>query len=983
MIRVDERTVKLASSQENAVAGVAVALTSKGTGSAHSLTALNVGGGVRFNPRDESVANSQLTFNALHGLQTGDPVIYRNGGGSNIGGLTNGATYYAIRVDERTVKLATSAAAAQAGNFVTLTSEGSGTNHSVTPIDVAKSSVFTASGSTVVDDKIIFSADHGLKSGDEVVYRNGGGSNIGGLTDGAVYYAIRVDAKTIKLATTPANGYDGVSIALTSTGSGSAQSITPTVAARDQHFDPKRATVENNKINFPSAHGLNTGDEVVYSSGEQTAIGGLTNGATYYVIKVDDGSVRLATTKANAQNGSAITISANGSTGEGHALIPVPTAAAKTFASASAVSTSRALENTISFSSPHGLKTGDAIVYRNGDNSSIGGLTDGETYYVVKVDDTHVRLAATLADAQNAVPRVVNFTSATGAGHKLDVKTSKFNLGLITVPLPQAIGGQITTVTAAGGGGQSAGGAGAIGLNFVRMNVDAHISDTPANKSVTAAGNVGVRAHDTSHINSGVGSIGVSTQGGAAINASVGVNDIRNNVKAHIDAANVQSTGGSLTVSADETARIINVAVGGAGSSQGVTFGGSFAINFIKNNVDARISQGSTISASNNVSVLAKDTASIATLAGNINITIQGAAGVGVAFAVNEVNDTVRAIVDNSTVAALSGDLTVSADFGKPTSLPAGLDAQIAAMAVSGGAGQNIGGAGSVSLNWVRNTVEAKIQNVAESLDGDEIRAGDKLSVTAKDSSTINSLAGAVALAGIGAQSGSGAIGASIAYNYLGGDPNNPTSTNNNVVRATIENVAGTIRAGEAEVASTYLGEINNITVAGAAAGNFALGGSVSINFIRNVADAHVDNVAGLTTTSGGLRLAASDTSTVNVLAGGIGIAVSKDPVAIAAGVSVAENRIENTIKAFANNALISTVGDVEITAESLPTLRALTIGVAVAVQAGSGGFGGSGAGAGSGNQIKNTIAAYISNSGAAASKSVIFLRRRSEGEGK
>ena len=40
---------------------------------------------------------------------------------------------------------------------------------------------------------------------------------------------------------------------------------------------------------------------------------------------------------------------------------------------------------------------------------------------------------------------------------------------------------------------------------------------------------------------------------------------------------------------------------------------------------------------------------------------------------------------------------------------------------------------------------------------------------------------------GIGASAASGAIGASVAYNYLGGDPNDPNSTDNNVVRAAIE----------------------------------------------------------------------------------------------------------------------------------------------------------------------------------------------------
>ena len=48
-----------------------------------------------------SFAPAELVDNAIrlpagHGLVTGQPLIYDHGGGENIGGLTDGATYYAI-----------------------------------------------------------------------------------------------------------------------------------------------------------------------------------------------------------------------------------------------------------------------------------------------------------------------------------------------------------------------------------------------------------------------------------------------------------------------------------------------------------------------------------------------------------------------------------------------------------------------------------------------------------------------------------------------------------------------------------------------------------------------------------------------------------------------------------------------------------------------------------------------------------------------
>src|SRR5262249_35120893 len=207
-------------------------------------------------------------------------------------------------------------------------------------------------------------------------------------------------------------------------------------------------------------------------------------------------------------------------------------------------------------------------------------------------------------------------------------------------------------------------------------------------------------------------------------------------------------------------------------------------------------------------------------------------------------------------VTANSGDIVVDATFAQPTALPPGLDTQIAAIAVSGGGAATIAGAGSVSLNWIRNDVEAKIANIGNlntdlsRYGGADIYAGGKLGVTANDSSTANSITGAISIAGRGAKGASGAVGASVSYTYLGGDPNDPTTTFNNKVHASIENITGTVRAGTIDVHANYQGEITNISVAGSAAGSFALGGSVSINNILNQTDAYITNAADVTSTT-------------------------------------------------------------------------------------------------------------------------------------
>ena len=324
--------------------------------------------------------------------------------------------------------------------------------------------------------------------------------------------------------------------------------------------------------------------------------------------------------------------------------------------------------------------------------------------------------------------------------------------------------------------------------------------------------------------------------------------------------------------------------------------------------------------------------------------------------------------------------MLVSATFAKPTKLPAGLDVQIAAMAVSGAGAGTFAFAGSLSLNWIDNTVEAKVSNVAAP---QYILAGGKLSVIASDSSTIESLAGAVAIAGIGAEGASVAIGASVSFNYLGGDPNDPASKNHNLVRAAIENVTGSLKAGQIDVSSTYTGQIDNITVAGSAAVSpgtvaFAVGGAVSINLIHNTSDAHISGSPNITTTAAGadgVDVTAKDTSGIFALAGGVGIAISTGVVGIAIGVSVAVNVIGNTTVAYVDGSHVNAAGDVNITATGTPTIEAITIGVAVAVNAsGEGGVAGSGAGSGSGDTVQNTVLAYINNSVVSANPGAIAV---------
>ncbi|MEO6494544.1 MAG: hypothetical protein ABIP99_17070 [Ilumatobacteraceae bacterium] len=149
-------------------------------------------------------------------------------------------------------------------------------------------------------------------------------------------------------------------------------------------------------ICFALPHGINTGNTVTYSAPASTnpgvqngtlpnpnAIGGLGDGRTYGVIKVDDNTLRLG-------------VQFNGT-------------------SAVAVATA-----TLYFPGGHNFVTGDRVVYNCNGGGVLGtlpvsGLTCGNAYYVYAVDEFNLRLSTTaLSQAGNTVVSLVNPTLSGG-----------------------------------------------------------------------------------------------------------------------------------------------------------------------------------------------------------------------------------------------------------------------------------------------------------------------------------------------------------------------------------------------------------------------------------------------------------------------------------------------------------------------------------------------------------------------------------------
>ena len=93
--------------------------------------------------------------------------------------------------------------------------------------DLAFTTTFNGSSADVVNhtaDTITLN-NHRFLTGSRVTYTNGGGGNITGLTNGTVYFTIKVDHNTIQLAANASDANAGTKINITGTGTGTAHTL--------------------------------------------------------------------------------------------------------------------------------------------------------------------------------------------------------------------------------------------------------------------------------------------------------------------------------------------------------------------------------------------------------------------------------------------------------------------------------------------------------------------------------------------------------------------------------------------------------------------------------------------------------------------------------------------------------------------------------------------------------------------------------------
>jgi hypothetical protein len=330
-------------------------------------------GNITFIPVNVDVSLDSLEVTA-HGLATGDGPFYVSTGTTLPTGLT-ATTYYWVNVlTANRFALATTLANAMDGVVVNLTGIGAGTQ------TVSRVAVDTTTN-------LLRSVAHGLTTG-TLVRLTTDGALPTGVAVTTNYWIIADDADHYSFAASLADSGTATAINLTAVGSG-----TTTVSQC-------RIDTSLNTYAYPSVHGWITGDGPVQATTGTTLPTGVSATTDYWIIRVDDYTVKLAATEAHALAGTpVIDITAIGAGTQTLTRGDIDIA-----------------DNNIRLTA-HGMQTGDGPVTFTSSDTLPTGIELATDYYIIRVDANHFQIAesAVLADAGTEV----NITGIGAGTHQL------------------------------------------------------------------------------------------------------------------------------------------------------------------------------------------------------------------------------------------------------------------------------------------------------------------------------------------------------------------------------------------------------------------------------------------------------------------------------------------------------------------------------------------------------------------------------------
>lgn len=355
-----------------------------------------------FVPINFDIQNDLIHSPAAHNLVNGEAVVV-NFNGTPPQGITNGTTYYVNTVNNFTYRLSST----PSPTFTTINLTLPSTR------EITTSSTISRVVANIAEDTLTISS-HGFQVDQPLIYSNGGGNSIAPLVNGSTYYVQEVlDANRIRLKLAlNSTSY----INLTAAGTGTAHS-----------FIFATVNISENTL-YIANHGLVDGQAVRYSNNGGTTIPGLSNNQTYYIKKVDNSIIRLATT-----------------------------AALTTFAdiTGAGTGTQQLLIIALDYANDkitlpsHGFLQGELVLYDAKGQTVVNGLTTATPYYIIFIDQDNIKLATT---PENAIANIaVNITDTpVGVGRHTLQSLSKTPDGIYNITTLPSGSPNTFTVTAQG-----------------------------------------------------------------------------------------------------------------------------------------------------------------------------------------------------------------------------------------------------------------------------------------------------------------------------------------------------------------------------------------------------------------------------------------------------------------------------------------------------------------------------------------------------
>ena len=452
---------------------------------------------------------------------------------------------------------------------------------------------------------------------------------------------------------------------------------------------------------------------------------------------------------------------------------------------------------------------------------------------------------------------------------------------------------EIQSIVAAGAGSGKLAAAFSASGNWIHTKTDAHISN--ANDMKTGA--LSVLAKNGSNATLGVGSAAV---GGNSAGASIAVMVNQSEVKASLagDANKKKTiTADGITVAADnayngdassdkDDSKAKTVAVGLAGGTSQFAGSGSVTVNVIDQKTDATIGKGKYDAGKKNVTVEAKSAAKLFGLAGGVSLS--AGSGLGAAVDVQTYKGhTYAGLADGVTLTKASAVTVDAASAEHMTSVAATL---------AGGAG-SFAGAGAAGAHSITTDTKAYIGQQSEVTDAGNV------SVTAKDETKLNTIAGS------GAASGNTGVGLTAAVEVV-----------NKKVEASVGDGA-TVKGDTLTVEADNTSESVTAAAGLGAGGTVGLAGAASETFVTHKTDAHVGKGAQVSVAKGAEILADSKFKQ-GATAGSVGAAGT-----VGVGISNATVSLNAVTKAYADDgAVISGGNQVKISADHTTKLTYATV---------------------------------------------------------